>query len=180
MSQAVFSQKNTLHIKYSCMAPSPRRIRFGLRTFLLGVSALAVVLAVVNATVMPWYRDRVDLKKLQAVNAQVFNQPRGYYFLRQFIGDKLSQRSVYLHLDDARVTDQWLRDLQGMKYIEVLSIKSVNLTDDGLKELKKFPNLLDLNLVDTQTTEDGLAALRQALPKLKRIQSTKSADLTAP
>lgn len=162
------------------MALVRRSLRFGMRTFLLGVAALAVVLAVVNATMMPWYLDRADLKKLQAVNAQVFTEPRGQFFLRQFIGDTLSQRTVFLHLNDARVDDQWLRDLQGMKHVEMLSVRSANVTDAGLVELKKFPNLLELNLVDTQATDDGLAALRLAMPKLRRIHSRNSADPTMP
>jgi hypothetical protein len=79
-----------------------------------------------------------------------------------------------VHLDDARITDEWLQNLRKLHHIEVLSIKSANVTDIGLKHLRGLSNLRDLNLVDTQVSETGIAELRDALPGLQMVQARKS------
>lgn len=151
-----------------------RRLQFGTRTFLIGVAVVSALLAIANALFVPWYFDRGKIAILKEVNAQVYTEPRGQFFLRQFIGDTFSERSIYLHLNDSRIDDDWLRDVGGMQHIEVLSIKSSKLTDTGLMELMRWPNLQSLNLVDTKVTDSGIAALRQSLPKLRLVQSRQT------
>jgi hypothetical protein len=159
-------------------APSNDRVRwrlqFGVRTFLIGVTIVSVLFAFATAIFLPWYRDRSKLGVLNSVNAQVFTEPRGQFLFREFFGDTVSQRSIYLHLKDPRIDDDWLRDMHGMPHIEVLSIKSANVTDVGLMELKNWPNLMDLNLVDTQVTDSGIEALRQSLPSLRIVRCSQS------
>ena len=116
------------------------------------------------------------MDELNAVNAQVSTEPRGQFLLRQFIGDTLSQRSIYLHLDDPRIDDYWIKKLHGMEHVEVLSIKSSNLTDAGLMELRNWPSLTSLNLVDTDVTDSGIEALRQSLPSLRLVTSRQSSQ----
>ena len=152
----------------------PRRLQFGIRTFLIGIGVVSVLLAVANAILVPWYFDRGKIAMLKQVNAQVFTEPRGQFLIRQFIGDTFSERSIYLHLNDSRIDDDWLKDVGGMQYIEVLSIKSSKLTDTGLMELRNWPNLQRLNLVDTKVTDSGISALRQSLPNLRLVQSRQS------
>jgi Leucine Rich repeat len=152
------------------MAEKPRRLQFGIRTFLIGVAVVSVLLAVANAILVPWYIDRGKFAMLKEVDAQVFTEPRGQFLLRQFVGDTFSERSIYLHLNDPRIDDGWLKDVGGMQHIEVLSIKSSKLTDTGLMELRNWPNLQSLNLVDTKVTNSGIAALRQSLPNLRLIK----------
>ncbi len=125
--------------------------------------------------VLSWWHEQRQIVTLRGLGFQVFTEPQGQYFFRQFAGDALSQRAVYVHLDDPRVTDDWLRNLGNLKHIEVLSIKSSNVTDVGLKRLRSLSNLRDLQLVDTQVSESGIAELRKALPKLQLVQSRKSA-----
>ena len=153
---------------------SSRRFQFGIRTFFVAVAILGVLLAVSNAVLVPWNIDRGKIVELRKINAQVFTEPRGQFLLRQFVGDTFSQRSIYLHLDDSRVNDDWLKRLGPMQHIEVLSIKSPNVSDVGLTELTSWPNLMDLNLVDTKVTDSAIEALRKSHPKLRLIQSRQT------
>lgn len=147
--------------------------RFALRTLLVGMVVLSGLLAIIA----PWYRDHRKRRLLQAVDAQVFTEPRGQFFLRQFVGDSISQRSVCVHLDDPRVNDEWLKQIAGMEHAEVLSIKSAHVTDVGLLELRRWPSLISLALVDTQVTDAGIKKLRESMPNLRRIERYKSQDL---
>ena len=155
-------------------APSPRRLQFGIRTFLISVAVVAVLIAAANAILVPWYLDRYQIAMLKTVNAQVFTEPRGQFLLRQLVGDTFSERSIYLHLDDPQIDDGWVKNIGGMPHIEVLSIKSSALTDTGLMELRSWTKLQNLNLVDTKVTDSGIAALRQSLPSLRLVQSRQT------
>ena len=157
----------------TCAKPS-KRFQFGLRTFLIGITVLSVTLAALLPVLVPLYVDRSKIDTLKEVNAQVFTEPRGQFLLRQFVGDTFSERSIYLHLDDARVDDEWMKRLGHMQHIEVLSIKSPNLSDAGLMELRNWPNLQSLNLVDTKVTDSGIASLRELHPNLRLVQSRQT------
>lgn len=151
-----------------------KRFQFGLRAFFLGATLMGLALSASIAVLRPWYSDRSKIKILKNVNAQVYTEPRGQFLLRQFIGDKFSERSIYLHLDNPRVDDAWIKQLGPMQHIEVLSIKSPNLSDMGLKELANWPNLRSLNLVDTQVTDSAIASLRKMHPSLRLVESRQS------
>ena len=112
--------------------------------------------------------------EVSKVGGQVFLKPRGHFFLRQFVGDSFAHRVVYVHLNDPRVDDEWLSNLEGLRHIEVVSIKSQNVTDEGLRRLGQLPNLISLNLVDTQVTDSGIKELRSAVPSLRRVERDRS------
>ena len=80
------------------------------------------MLALAHAFVLPWYQERYRIASIGQVRAQIFTEPRDRYLVRQFAGDRLFQRAVYVHLDDIRVTDEWVENLQGLQHVEVLSI----------------------------------------------------------
>jgi hypothetical protein len=143
-------------------------LRFRLKTLMIWFAVLSVLLAWASNYLLPSYRERDRIAEVLAVGAQVYTEPRGQFFLRQVIGDSLSERAVYVHLRDPRVTDDWLVHLQGLKYIEVLSINSANVSDVGLRHLRALPNLRNLNLVNTKTTKSGVRSLQEALPLLQR------------
>lgn len=155
-------------------AKPSKRFQFGLRTFLIGVTVLSIALAASTAVLVPWYADRNKIDTLKEVNAQVATEPRSQFLLRQFVGDTFSERSIYLHLNDARVDDDWIKRLGHMQHIEVLSIKSPNLTDAGLMELMNWPSLRSLNLVDTKVTDSATASLRELHPNLRRVRSRQT------
>ncbi len=100
----------------TCAKPS-KRFQFGLRTFLIGVTLISVAFAFVMPVLVPWYVDRCKIDTLKEVNAQVYTEPRDQFLLRHFIGDTLSQRSIYLHLADERVDDDWIREFNGSQLL---------------------------------------------------------------
>lgn len=152
----------------------PRKIQFGLRTFLIGVTLVAIALTASVSTLGPWLADRGKIETVKQVNAQVFTEPRGNFLLRQFIGDTISERSIYLHLDDPRVDDDWIKKLGPMPHIEVLTIRSPKLSDEGLRELVNWPKLQSLHLVGTQVSDSAIESLREVHPSLQLVDSRQS------
>jgi hypothetical protein len=150
------------------------RVRFTLRALLAIVAVVAVMLWFVQSYLLSWWQEQRQIAALRQLGSQVFTELQGQYFFRQIAGDGLSQRAVYVHLDDPRVTDEWLRNLESFKHIEVLSIKSPNVTNVGLKHLRGLSNLRDLNLVDTEVNDAGIAELRDVLPGLQLVQTRTS------
>lgn len=140
-------------------------LRFSIRSLLLLVAA-ASVMCVFGG---PRYAEKRQIDSLTKVGVQVFSEPRGMYLIRQFVGDEIAQRAVYVHLDAEYVTDEWLQNVVGLRHVEVLSVRSPHLTDRGLVHLKAFTNLTSLNLVDTKITDAGLKKLRAEMPRLRLV-----------
>lgn len=114
------------------------------------------------------------MSQLSGAGVQIYTEPRGQYLLRQVAGDFLSERVVYVHLDDPNIDDEWLHKLNQFPYIEVVSIRSANVTDAGLQHIERLPNLMSLNLIDTNTTPDGIAKLQGASRNLRRVAAYSS------
>ena len=149
-------------------------MRYRLRTLLMSVALCGAALWFLREFVVPWWTDQRQITALSHVSAQVFTEPRGQFLFRQFAGDSLSQRAVYVHLRDADVNDDTLVLVASLSSVEVLSIKSSKVTDAGLVHLERMRNLRSLTLVDTQVTDGGVKRLRRALPELKRIDLVPS------
>jgi hypothetical protein len=153
---------------------SPRFSRFSLRALLAGIAVLSALLTVLTTAVIPWYRDfRVGVS-LKQFGADITTEPRGQYLFRQFAGDALSERAIYVHLSDPRINDEWLAQIAPLKHIELLSIKSPNVTDQGLVHLRHLSNLQTLHLSDTQVSTEGVEELREWLPNLRRVSGANS------
>jgi hypothetical protein len=146
------------------------KLRFGTRTLFCMVALLSYLLAFATSIVWPWYREFRSRMSISQFGVQAFTEPRGQFLFRQFAGDELSERVVYLHLDDPRIDDDWLSRLREFEHIEVLSIKSGKVTDQGLMHLRHLMKLRNLNLVDSKVSDSGVRALREALPKLQLVQ----------
>lgn len=130
---------------------------------------LATAVAVLCAAVGPRYIEQRRIETMTQFGGQVFTEPRSLFLLRQFVGDDIAERAVYVHVSGTHVTDEWMKNIRGLKHIEVLSVRSPAFTDAGLSHLKALPNLASLNLVDTQVTDAGLAELRAELPRLRLV-----------
>lgn len=146
------------------------RLRISLRSSLI----LTTVCALACAFVLPAIVERGRIQRLSGKGVQIYTEPRGQYFLRQFAGDYLSERVVHVHLDDPQIDDVWLEKLHQFPYIETLSIKSPQITNKGLAILENLPNLMSLDLIDTNTTSAGIAKLRQTSAKLARVSAYRS------
>ena len=74
---------------------------------------------------------------------------------------------ISLDLHSTKVTDAGLKELAGLKSLQVLNLAGTQVTDAGLKELADLKNLqiLDLNL--TKVTDAGL----KELAGLKSLQT---------
>jgi hypothetical protein len=143
-------------------------LRFSIRTALAVTALLALLLWLVQSYAASWWNERRQIAALRQVGS-VITEPRGQYLYRQFAGDALAQRAVYVHLHGLHVSDETLRELSTLKYVEVLSINGGRITDAGLQCLSKLPNLRMLTLVDTGVTAAGVEKLRGALPPLRLI-----------
>src|SRR5262249_32912716 len=64
-----------------------------------------------------------------------------------------------VNLHDAKVTDDDLKELAGLKQLQALDLSENNVTDAGLKHLAAFPQLRTLNLRWTYVTDAGLKEL---------------------
>ena len=64
------------------------------------------------------------------------------------------------------VTDDGLRNLQGLTGVRHLLLSGARITDRGLQQLAPMTELKRLTLEDTATTADGIAALRRVIPGL--------------
>lgn len=143
------------------------RIPFDLKTlfFLVALAALA------SAVLLPAIVERIRVNRLSGAGVQIYTEPRGQFLLRQVVGDRLSERVVFVHLDDPDINDAWLENLVQFPYIENVSIKSERVTDSGLRHLERLPNLMSLDLIDTQITPAGIAKFRSSARGIRRVQA---------
>ncbi len=69
------------------------------------------------------------------------------------------ERVVRVNLDNSRVVDAQLQQLQLLSHLETLSLAHTRITDKGLVHLGKLTHLKGLNLGLTQVTDAGLLHL---------------------
>ena len=70
-----------------------------------------------------------------------------------------------LHLENTKVSDAGLAHLKGLSNLEYLNLYGTQVTDAGLAELAGLKNLKSLYLWQTKVTPAGVERLKQALPK---------------
>lgn len=81
-----------------------------------------------------------------------------------------------LYLGETKVTDAGLVHLKPLVKLEYLYLHNTEITDAGLEQLKDLRKLERLYLWKTKATETGLKQLREALPRLKILNSRNSSD----
>ena len=78
-----------------------------------------------------------------------------------------------LRLGSTGVTDEWLKGLQGLTHLEVLTLDSCKgVTDAGMKELAGLSDLRSLTLTATRVKGPGLRDLK-GLPSLLTIDFSR-------
>jgi hypothetical protein len=78
-----------------------------------------------------------------------------------------------LSLNGTKITDKGLDHLKDLKDIEEFGIGGTAVTDKGLEVVQGFTKLQALNAFNTKATDKGFAALKKALPKLKKLETGK-------
>jgi internalin A len=82
-----------------------------------------------------------------------------------------------LSLCQTRITDAGLKELKGLANLRFLDLTGTQVTDVGLRELKGLKNLTDLRLRGTKVTGLGMMEL-SALKNLKRLDIEVTEQVT--
>lgn len=73
----------------------------------------------------------------------------------------------YLGLIGANVTDEGLKEFEGLQALEELRVGNTGITDAGLKELAKLKSLKMVGLIGTAVTDAGVKEFSEALPEMR-------------
>ena len=71
---------------------------------------------------------------------------------------------IQIDLNATAVTDDGLKDLEGLVHLRFLELNQTGITDAGLTHLKGLSTLETLLLFNTNVTDAGVAELEMALP----------------
>lgn len=98
--------------------------------------------------------DQAGRATLEAIN--VDGERLGPFLLDQL---RIMPRLKNLSLVDTDLTDDGLKDLEGLSSLLVLNLARTRIGDDGLQHLRGLPNLRRIDLSDTLVTGQGLRHL---------------------
>lgn len=73
-----------------------------------------------------------------------------------------------LDLSGCRITDEGLKSIAALEHLEILWLTDTPVTDAGLRQLYGLKNLKFADVGGSRVTADGWAALKRALPDVKR------------
>ncbi len=132
------------------------RIRFGLRTLVIAITAFGVLFGTIGV------RRYRDFKRKHAI--EVIQETGGVVSAI----DKGQNTRVFLQ--GKNFTDDQLKHLAGylrlIPELRELDLVRTPVTDKGLAHIKRLRQLRLLYLFETQVSDDGIADLSQALPDL--------------
>jgi hypothetical protein len=78
-----------------------------------------------------------------------------------------------LYLGETKVTDAGLVHLAGMTKMSYLRLHNVEVSDAGLKHLEGMKDLRRLDLWETRVTDQGMRLLREAVPEVQIISTSR-------
>jgi hypothetical protein len=115
-----------------------------------------------------WILDRFGFEDHRPVDSKQAELPA--FRFREFKAEVVGRlphpvRAFGLDLTAAKVTDAGLKELVGLKSLQILILGDAEVTDEGLKELADLKGLQTLILGDTQVTGGGLTELQKKLPR---------------
>ncbi|WP_010584422.1 leucine-rich repeat domain-containing protein [Schlesneria paludicola] len=73
----------------------------------------------------------------------------------------------YLGLIGVNVTNEGLKELEGLQALEEIRVGNTGISDAGLKELAKLKNLKMVGLIGTAVTDAGVKEFSEALPEMR-------------
>ena len=127
------------------LKPKRRWMQVSLRTMLVFVTMLCVALSV---SVVPHERQRRAVKAISALGGTVaYNgdlseielwrtDRRRLPFLRRWLPPEYFHEVVHVVFNDPKITDAGLVHLQGLKYLQILSLDDTQVTDAGAVHCK--------------------------------------------
>ncbi|MBD8488188.1 ribonuclease inhibitor [Echinicola sp. CAU 1574] len=86
-----------------------------------------------------------------------------FTFLKDF--NHLTQ----LHLEKTAITDEEVKNLVQMEFLEYLNLYNTAITDKSVEPLTALKRLRKIYLWETQVSEDGKSSLQKAIPELAII-----------
>jgi Leucine-rich repeat (LRR) protein len=105
------------------------------------------------------------------LKGQVGVTPRGGKYYNTNAVGSLPRGAFLLHVihfeNNQQVTDEDLRQLEGLADLVELNLPNTSITDAGLEHLRSQNRLRRLNLNNTQVTEAGVQRLQAALPQCR-------------
>jgi len=153
--------------------------RFGLKTFLVVVTLLAVWFGIQTTKAK---RQRAAMDRIAALGGSVrfayqhdasgeFDgnaKPNGAKWLRTVLGDEYFDRVVYIYLAYSDVTDDDLSVIAALGDVKTFWLDGTSISDEGARHLAKQKNIERLFLSGTKIGDDGLKYLR-SLTQLKGV-----------
>ncbi|MBN2477441.1 MAG: hypothetical protein JXB62_22740 [Pirellulales bacterium] len=77
----------------------------------------------------------------------------------------LLRSARFVRLDESKISDSHLAQLEGLSSLECLDLRDTQVTDGAIVHLKKLTTLKELYLGSTQLTREGADELARALPQ---------------
>ncbi len=84
-----------------------------------------------------------------------------------------------LFLDQTLITDQGLKKIKPLKYLEYLNLYRCDISDESIEHLQNFKNLKALYLWQTKITSAGIEQLKTSFPDLQIINGSENQALFA-
>jgi hypothetical protein len=167
--------------------------RFGLRSFLLGIGAFAVVLGIMpgaarwQAANRSEHSGQIAVSKLggtftmaSADRLRRTGELPGWFYRRfqNRVAHVDLSIDAWVRRGDRRskgpVTDRDLVVLNQFANLRSLNLRGANVTDDAVELLEEIWSLEELDVSDTQISASGAAKLRSALPICRVIRCHRS------
>jgi hypothetical protein len=162
-------------------APQPRRwYQFRAQTGWLVALLAGCCLVAIGGKAFEARRQQTAVAALQRSGGEVYydyefdrqglyvaNTPApGPAWLHSVLGDDIFRNVHWVSLEGPGVTDEVLKNLEGLSRLQWLSIKSApGVTDAGLDHLRGLHELDELYLYGTAVTPTGMAKLQIGLPQ---------------
>ena len=158
-----------------------RKFRFGLRSFLILMTLITILIALVAQPIFVGQQQRRLLAQLEKLDADIsiggaIRHPPslGQTILRKF-GRPPNRDFLYIvEFDGGLIENKDLELLKKVPYLFRLNLSRTNITDADLSSIAQCTNLYELDLFDTQVTDAGISKLK-SLKKLAWLRTAETA-----
>ena len=149
--------------------------QFSLRALLAATIACSVPLAWLGFELQQARRQRAVVQEIERVGAFVFREADstgtgGRNWLQSFLGDDFRSRVKEVYFDELtpKTSQDALKPLSRLRYLESLSFADHRMTDVGMSYIGELTELRHLDIQMNQVTDKGLEHL-MSLTKLRDL-----------